>query len=99
MKRTITETSLSLTLRLVTDTEQESERAYSPFGPVRAGLITLRITERVQPLVLHNSWERQAETQPYKLCTDLNTLNTDTESVAVVKPLLFIIEGAGTNEG
>ena len=99
MKRTITETSLSLTLKLVTDTEQESERAYSPFGPVRAGLITLRITERVQPLELHNSWERRAETQLSKSCTDSDTLNTDTESVALVKPLLSIIEGAGTNEG
>ena len=50
MRRTITRSSQRTTLRLVGTGEGESGRALSPFGPVRAGLITTQRTKEDQAL-------------------------------------------------
>lgn len=95
MKRNITSSSLSLTLTLVTDTTQENAVAYSPFGPVRAGLITSQATLEAPLMVLLNSLVRQIETLQSKYYTDLNTLSPDTEGAPVV-PLRSTIVEVGT---
>ena len=60
MKRVVIESSQRTTLRLVSTGEGESGSALSPFGPVRAGLITTQRTNKEVPLtVLLNSLERQ----------------------------------------
>ena len=66
MRRTVIERSQKTTLRLVGTGEEESGSAYSPFGPVRAGLITTQRTNEDQVLTeLLNSLERKI--------ADLNT--------------------------
>ena len=50
MKKIAIESSLKNTLRLVGAGEGESGSAYSPFGPVRAGLITMQRTKEDQVL-------------------------------------------------
>ena len=50
MRKTIIESSLKNTLRLVGAGEGESGSASSPFGPVRAGLITMQRTKEDQAL-------------------------------------------------
>jgi hypothetical protein len=60
MRRSITKSSHRTTLRLVGTGEEESGSAYSPFGPVRAGLITTQRTNEDVPLTeLLNSLERK----------------------------------------
>ena len=50
MKKIVIESSLKNTLRLVGAGEGESGSALSPFGPVRAGLITMQRTKEDQAL-------------------------------------------------
>ena len=50
MKKIAIESSLKNTLRLVGAGEGESGSAYSPFGPVKAGLITMQRTKEDQAL-------------------------------------------------
>ena len=50
MKKIAIESSLKTTLRLVGAGEGESGSAYSPFGPVKAGLITTQRTKEDQAL-------------------------------------------------
>ena len=50
MKKIVIESSLKNTLRLVGAGEGESGSAYSPFGPVKAGLITMQRTKEDQAL-------------------------------------------------
>ena len=50
MKKIGIESSLKNTLRLVGAGEGESGSAYSPFGPVKAGLITTQRTKEDQAL-------------------------------------------------
>ena len=50
MKKIAIESSLKNTLRLVGAGEGESGSAYSPFGPVKAGLITTQRTKEDQAL-------------------------------------------------
>ena len=50
MRKTIIEDSLRTTLRLVGAGEGESGSALSPYGPVRAGLITMQRTKEDQAL-------------------------------------------------
>ena len=60
MRKVVIESSQRSTLRLVSTGEGESGSALSPFGPVRAGLITTQRTNKEVPLtVLLNSLERQ----------------------------------------
>ena len=60
MRRVVIESSQRSTLRLVGTGEEKSGSALSPFGPVRAGLITTQRTNKEVPLtVLLSSLERQ----------------------------------------
>ena len=75
MRRSITRSSHKTTLRLVGTGETESGSAYSPFGPVRAGLITMQRTNEDQVLTeLLNSLERKIAELNFKSYEVLNTL-------------------------
>ena len=66
MRKIVIESSQRTTLRLVGTGEGKSGNALSPFGPVRAGLITMPSTNKEVPLTeLLNSLERKI--------VDLNT--------------------------
>jgi len=71
MRRVVIESSQRSTLRLVSTGEGESGSALSPFGPVRAGLITMQRTNKeVQLMELLNSLERkitEANTKSYEV--------------------------------
>ena len=80
MKRTITRSSQRTTLRLVSGGVEESGSAYSPFGPVRAGLITTQRTNEDQVLTeLLNSLEREIAELSIKSCEVLNIFLKDTK--------------------
>ena len=80
MRRTITRSSQRTTLRLVGTGEEESGSAYSPFGPVRAGLITTPRTSEDQVLTeLLNSLEKQIAELSIKSLEVLNTFLKDTK--------------------
>jgi len=80
MKRTITRSSQRTTLRLVSGGKEESGIAYSPFGPVRAGLITTPRTNEDQVLTeLLNSLEKEIAELSIKSCEVLNIFLKDTE--------------------
>ena len=75
MRRSITKSSHRTTLWLVGTGEEESGSAYSPFGPVRAGLITMQRTNEDQVLTeLLNSLERKIAELNSKSYEALNTL-------------------------
>ena len=75
MRRTITRSSQRTTLRLVSGGKEKSGSAYSPFGPVRAGLITTQRTNEDQVLTeLLNSLERKIAELNTKSYEALNTL-------------------------
>jgi hypothetical protein len=95
MKRNITVSSHSITLTLVTDTEQESEAALSHFGPVRAGLITSQGTLGAQHTELLNYCLRSLEILQSKYYTDSNTLSIVTKE-ALAKHSASTIETGGT---
>ena len=80
MKKTITRSSQRTTLRLVLGGKEESGSALSPFGPVRAGLITTQRTNEDQVLTeLLNSLERQIAELSIKSCEVLNIFLSDTK--------------------
>ena len=80
MKRTTIERSQRTTLRLVGTGEEKSGSAYSPFGPVRAGLITMPRTSEDQVLTeLLNSLEKQIADLSIKSLEVLNTFLKDTK--------------------
>jgi hypothetical protein len=83
MRREITRSSLSVTLRLVSDTQSESKSASSPFGPVKAGLITTQRTQDQQLSELLNILERKIESLQSKYLEDFATLRADTKEVLV----------------
>ena len=79
MKRIVIESSQKTTLRLVSGGKEESGNAYSPFGPVRAGLTTMQRTNEDQVLTeLLNSLERKITDLNIKSYEALNTLINDT---------------------
>ena len=79
MKRIVIESSQRTTLRLVSGGKEESGNAYSPFGPVRAGLTTTPRTNEDQVLTeLPNSLERKITDLNIKSYEALNTLINDT---------------------
>jgi hypothetical protein len=93
MSRSYTiKSSQSVTLTLLSGGKGESEPALSPYGPVRAGLITMqdRLTTREdqdrQLSVLLNTLEKQAEILLLKSCEVLDTFLTDTTHL--VEPTL-----------
>ena len=80
MKRTITRSSQRTTLRLVLGGVEESGSAYSPFGPVRAGLTIMQRTNEDQVLTeLLNSLERKIVELSIKSCEVLNIFLKDTK--------------------
>ena len=80
MKRTVIKSSHKTTLRLVLGGKEESGSALSPFGPVRAGLITTQRTNEDQVLTeLLNSLERQIAELSIKSCEVLNIFLNDTK--------------------
>ena len=75
MRKIVIESSHKSTLRLVGTGEGESGNALSPFGPVRAGLITTRSTNEDQALTeLLNSLERKITEANIKSYEVLSTL-------------------------
>jgi hypothetical protein len=79
MRRIVIESSQRTTLRLVSGGKEESGSAYSPFGPVRAGLTTMPRTNEDQVLTeLLNSLERKITDLNIKSYEALNTLINDT---------------------
>ena len=72
---------LSLVTHEHLDTASESKRALSPYGPVRAGLITSQTTQSQQLSELLNSLESAVENLNYKSFTVYDTLNTVIEAV------------------
>ena len=79
MRKIVIESSQRTTLRLVSGGKEKSGSAYSPFGPVRAGLITMQRTNEDQVLTeLLNSLERKIVELNSKSYEALNTLINDT---------------------
>ena len=75
MRSNATDRSPRATLRLVGAGVGESGSAYSPFGPVRAGLTTMQRTNEDQVLTeLLNSLERKIAELNTKSYEALNTL-------------------------
>ena len=88
MKRIVIESSQRTTLRLVSGGKEESGSAYSPFGPVRAGLTTTQRTNEDQVLTeLLSSLERKITDLNIKSYEVLNTLISDTTHL--VEPTNF----------
>jgi len=70
MRKIVIESSHKSTLRLVGTGEEKSGTALSPFGPVRAGLITMQRTKEDQLTELLSSLERkitEANTKSYEV--------------------------------
>ena len=83
LRRTTIERSHRPTLRLVSGGVGESGSASSPFGPVRAGLITTPRTSEDQVLTeLLNSLERKIVELSIKSCEALNIFLNDTKPLA-----------------
>ena len=80
MRRTTTRSSQRTTLRLVSGGVGESGSAYSPFGPVRAGLTTMQRTNEDQVLTeLLSSLERKITDLNIKSYEVLNIFLSDTK--------------------
>jgi len=97
MKREITRSSLSVTLRLVSDTEGESASASPSYGGERhPSIISLR-TQNQQLSELVSCLEKQVEILQSRYLEVFATLRADTEEALV--PLYdFTIETDGTND-
>jgi len=70
--------------------------AYSPFGPVRAGLTTSQITNEVRLTELLNSLESVVANLISKSCTVLDTLTTATKEM-LAEPLPSTLDTATTD--
>ena len=77
------------TLRLVGDGEESSGNVYSPFGPLRAGLITTQTTSEVALSELLNSLEREVESLNSKYCEAYVTLVNVMEHLVRLTSLLL----------
>ena len=98
MRKSATETQLSSIVVSLSDIQQERERASSPFGPVRAGLITLQITRQAQRSVSDSYSVKQAKIIEFKYSEVCVTLKLDTEVEEAVAPLLSTIEKVGIDD-
>ena len=88
---------LSLVTHEHLDTVSEKSDAFSPYGPVRAGLTTSQTTQSQQLSELLNSLESVVESLNYKSFTAYDTLNTAIEAVrAALLPTQ--IDEAGIDE-
>ena len=87
-------------LQLVTQkhsvTVTKTLTAYSPFGPVRAGLTTSQTTQEARLTELLNSLESVVASLVSKSSTVLDTLTTATKEM-LAEPLPSTIDEAGTN--
>ena len=87
-------------LQLVTQkhsvTVTKTLTAYSPFGPVRAGLTTSQITNDQRLTELLNSLESVVASLVSKSCTVLDTLTTATKEM-LAEPLPSTIDTDTTN--
>ena len=96
MRKTIIESSLRTTLRLVGAGEGESGSASNPFGPVRAGLITMQRTKEDQALTeLLNCLESKMLEANIKSLEVLDMLINDT--LPRVKPTSSFSNTTTTN--
>ena len=88
-------------LQLVTQkhsvTVTKTLTAYSPFGPVRAGLTTSQITNDQRLTELLNSLESVVASLVSKSCTVLDTLTTATKEM-LAEPLPSTLDTGGTDE-
>ena len=88
-------------LQLVTQkhsvTVTKTLTAYSPFGPVRAGLTTLQPTQDQRLEVLLSSLENVVASLVSKSYTVLDTLTTATKEM-LAEPLPSTIDAGGTKE-
>ena len=86
----------------LSDIRRERHRASSPYGPLRAGLITwqnremIREDQEVQLTELLNSLESVVDNLNFKSFTVYDTLNTAIEGVRAAL-LLSTIEEGGTD--
>ena len=97
MKRDITRNLPNGTLRLVSDTPPENRTALSPFGPVRAGLITTQKTQDQQLMELVNCLESEIATLESKYLEVCATLIEGLTEVRA-KLLVGILDTVGTDE-
>ena len=96
MRKIAIESSQKITLKLVSGGREESGSALSPFGPVRAGLITTqRTNEAVQLTELLNCLERKITEANIKSFEVLNTFLRDTTHL--VEPTGFGSSTTTTN--
>ncbi len=97
MRRNATGRSPRATLRLVGAGVGESGSAYSPFGPVRAGLITMQRTNEDQVLTeLLNSLERKIAELNIRSYEVLNTLTNGINHRA--EPTTFFLNTTITSD-
>ena len=82
MRKVVTKVSHSSIVVSLSDIRRERGRACSPFGPVRAGLTTLQITQRVQPMESGSYSVKQAKILEFKYSEVCVTLRLDTEQLA-----------------
>ena len=95
MRKQITRSSLSVTLRLVSDIVDESEYASPNYGGGRARSITLQRTQDQQLSELLNILESRLENLQSKYLEAFATSKADTEE-ALVPLYNFTIETDGT---
>ena len=82
----------------LSDIRQDKLRALSPYGPLKAGLITWqRTSEEVRLMELLNSLESVVQDLNYKSFTVYDTLNTAIETIRVALSDTTEQEG-GTDE-
>ena len=73
--------------------EGESGLASSPFGPLRVGLIQSRITQDQALSELLNDLERRIDDLRFRFFTVLDTLNTDTDLLALRESFFLNADG------
>ena len=98
MRKQITRSSLSVTLRLVSDIVDESEYASPNYGEERVPSTTLRRTQDQQLSELLNCLERKIEILEYKYLEAFATSRVGMESEALVPLYDFTINEDGTND-
>lgn len=97
MKREITRSSLSVTLRLVSDTEGESASASPSYGGERHPSIISQRTREAQLLELLNCLERKIEILEYKYLEDFATSRAGMENEVLVPLYDFTTNTTGTD--
>ena len=96
MRKQITRSSLSVTLRLVSDTEGESVSASPNYGGGRHPSIISQRTREAQLLELLNCLEKQVEILQSRYLEVFATSRVGMESEALVPLYDFTIETDGT---